>query len=369
MKVLHFILGKADKDRANGVNQVISGLVKYCVRLGADVRVIGKAESVINEGEMIRRDGFVVQAFSGWKKPLTNAVRDAINWADIVHLHGGYAPWNIWAGYMCKRLETPYILTLHDGLSPKRAEISGQIKKRLFHAFIQARHLREAAALHVLTEEEASEVLSCAKPKAMFCIPNGIDLEDFQPIAHTMCRENSSTTIGYLGRLSKEKNLNVLCEVFASVNTERRLRLKLAGPDSAHVRKLLKQFGKIGIEWVGPKFGQQKVEFIRSLDLFVLPSLSEGFSMTALEVLALEVPLVITRTSKMSYFYDCHAFFMCEPTAFGIERGLRGALTHRSEWPEMTTRGRELIEKRLNWSVLSHELLKQYQKILSAKKV
>lgn len=365
MKVFHFILGKADKNRANGVNQVISGLAKYSRRQGAEVRVIGKAESVIYEGELIVRDGFVVQAFSNWGRPLTNAVQDKIAWADIIHMHGGYAPWNVWVGRMCNRLGTPYILTLHDGLSPRRTAVHGRIKKCLFHTFIQAKHLREAAALHVLTEEEATEVLSFANPKAMFCIPNGIDLEDFPPIAQMMLRKNSYTTIGYLGRFSKEKNLYSLCEAFASVNTEGHLRLKLAGPDSAYAQKLLQQFGVHGVEWVGPKFGQEKVEFINSLDLFVLPSLSEGFSMAALEVLALGVPLLITRTSKMSYFYDCRAFFMCEPTAFGIERGLRGALAQRSEWPERAKRGRKLIEQRLNWSVLSCELLKQYQKILS----
>ena len=43
-RVLHFILGKANKDRANGVNQVIAGLAKYTARSGGDVRVIGKTE-------------------------------------------------------------------------------------------------------------------------------------------------------------------------------------------------------------------------------------------------------------------------------------------------------------------------------------
>ncbi|MDH4317547.1 MAG: glycosyltransferase family 4 protein [Desulfobulbaceae bacterium] len=368
MQILHFILGKANKNRANGVNQVIAGLAKYSVRQGAEVRVIGKAESVNSEGELIVRDGFDVQAFSTWGKPLTNAIRDAIAWADIIHMHGGYAPWNVWVGHKCNRMGTPYILTLHDGLSPRRTVVHGRIKKLLFHTFIQARHLREAAAIHVLTEEEATEVLSCANPKAMFCIPNGIDLDDFPPIEETMFREKPYTTIGYLGRLSQEKNLNSLCEAFTAVNTEGSLRLKLAGPDSSYARKLLRQFGERGVEWVGPKFGQEKVEFIRSIDLFVLPSLSEGFSMAALEVLAFGVPLLITRTSKMCYFYDCRAFFMCEPTAFGIELGLRGALAQRSEWPGMTMRGRELIEQRLNWAVLTCELLKQYRKILSVGK-
>ena len=39
MRILHFILGKADKNRPNGVNQVIAGLAKYLVKEGVDLNV------------------------------------------------------------------------------------------------------------------------------------------------------------------------------------------------------------------------------------------------------------------------------------------------------------------------------------------
>ncbi len=365
MKALHFILGKANKDRANGVNQVIAGLAKYSIRHGAEVRVIGKAQSVEQEGQLIHQDGFQVEAYSRWGLPLRNALIEAINWADIVHLHGVYAPWNVWVGRMCNQLGKPFVLTLHDGLAPERATSRGRIKKCLYHTLIQARHLRDAAALHVLTEEEATEVLACVNPKAMFCIPNGIDLEDYPPMAQPTLKDKSHVALGYLGRLSEEKNLGALCEAFAAVNTDGHLRLQLAGPDSSYAQTLLQQFGQRGIEWVGPKFGQEKIDFIRSLDLFVQPSLCDVFSIAAMEVLALETPLLITRTAKASYFFDRRAFFMCEPTAFGIERGLRSALMQRSEWTEMATRGRELIERRLNWSAAAQDLLREYEQIIT----
>ena len=41
MKVLHFFLGKANPDRANGVNQVINGYGKYLTKNGASVTMIG----------------------------------------------------------------------------------------------------------------------------------------------------------------------------------------------------------------------------------------------------------------------------------------------------------------------------------------
>jgi glycosyltransferase involved in cell wall biosynthesis len=364
MRILHFILGKANKERANGVNQVIAGLAKYTARHGAEVRVIGKAESVGSEGEFIARDGFEVQAFSKWNRPLQEAVFDAIGWADIVHLHGVFAPWNLWVAGLCKRLGKPYVITLHDGLDRERLLARGGIKKRLFHFLLQRRHINQAAGIHALTEEEATDVLACASPRNLFCIPNGVDLEDFSSMQPARPAPEDVINIGYLGRLSPEKNLDALCRAAVAANHDGRLRLKLAGPDSAYLQQLLNRYGRYGVEWVGPQYGTDKADFIRSVDMFVHPSLCDVFSIAAMEVLALGIPLLITRTAKASYFYDRQAFFMCEPTEFGLLLGLQSAFSQTSRWPSMAENGRQLIEDRLNWSVAARGLLDEYARIV-----
>ncbi|RII27942.1 MAG: hypothetical protein CXR31_06895 [Geobacter sp.] len=365
MKVLHFILGKANKDRANGVNQVIAGLAKYCTRQGAEVRVIGKAESVACQGELIQRDGFTVEAYSGWGPPLRSALAEGIKWADIVHLHGMYSPWNLLVARICKKYGRPYVITLHDGLAPERARSRGQFKKKVFHAVLQRRHLARAAGVHVLTEEEATDLFSVAQPRSVFCIPNGIDLEDY-PLLEK--RDNASAAvinIGYLGRLSAEKNLEALCLAFLKVNSAGNMRLKLAGPTSAYGDELLHRYAGKGIELVGPKFGADKFDFIRSMDLFVHPSSCDVFSISAMEVLAVGTPLVITRTSNASYFYDRGAFFMCEPTTFGLERGLRMAFKRQADWQAMASKGRLLIEELFNWQTAANDILEAYNSILA----
>ena len=364
LHVLHFILGKANKERANGVNQVISGLAKYSMRHGAMVRVIGKAESAEREGERITRDGFEVLAYSRWGQPLRRALIEAIDWADIVHLHGVYAPWNHWVAGLCKQRAKPFVLTLHDGLAPERTFARGRLKKWLFHTLFQAQHLRAAAGVHVLTEEESTDLFACALPSRVFCVPNGVDLDDFAVVQPPSIRVGSAITLGYLGRLSPEKNLDALCEAFVKANVDGRVRLKLAGPESDYGRGLLARYGSQSVSWVGPKYGAEKSEFIRSIDLFVHPSLCDVFSIAAMEVLALGTPLLITRTAKASYFFNSKAFFMCEPTAFGLERGIHAALNQRSEWPVMASRGRQLIETRLNWSAAASDLLLQYEQII-----
>ncbi|MGE4095781.1 MAG: glycosyltransferase [Candidatus Binatia bacterium] len=367
MRVLHFILGKANKERANGVNQVIAGLAKYCARHGADIRVVGKAEAVSREGERIVRDGFEVEAYSRWAGPLRAALREAIRWAQVVHLHGVFSPWNVLAGRICDEIGRPYIVTLHDGLAPERALMRSGFKKKLFHRLIQRRHLEHAAGIHVLTEEESTDLLKVTRPAHVFCIPNGIDLEDYPLPSKTPSGWSGRVNIGYLGRLSKEKNIEALCEAFARINQARQLRLQIAGPSSTYGQELLRRFSEHGVEGVGPKYGESKLEFIRALDLFVHPSLCDVFSITGMEVLAIGTPLLISRTSKVSYFFNRNAYFMCEPTSFGLERGLRQALDRSADWSAIAARGRQLIEDRLNWSIAAQDMLEAYDRILAGR--
>lgn len=368
MKVLHFILGKANKDRANGVNQVIAGLAKYSARLGIQVRVIGKAQAVTSEGELVDRDGFTVEAYSRWGRSLRAALSDAILWADIVHLHGVYSPWNLLVARMCEKLDRPYTITLHDGLAPDRALVRGRLRKRIFQTFFQLRHLENAAGIHILTEEEGTDLFAMARPRKVFCIPNGVDLDDYPEVNAGKNVSGREITIGYLGRLSAEKNLQSLCDAFVGANIHSNLRLKLAGPKTAFGEALLAQYVGYSVEWVGPKFGQEKTDFIRSLDLFVHPSLCDVFSIAAMEVLALGTPLLITRTSNVSYFYNQNAFYMCEPTIFGLKKGLQQAILGRDKWVVMARNGRDLIESRLNWGSAARDMLKAYELMVAASK-
>jgi glycosyltransferase involved in cell wall biosynthesis len=108
-------------------------------------------------------------------------------------------------------------------------------------------------------------------------------------------------------------------------------------------------------------YAESKVAFMNSVDLLVIPSLSEGFPVVAAEALALRTPLLVTRTSKLTHYFDRNAFFMCEPTGSGIERGLRRALAARSNWDGVTGNGRRLVDECLNWRAIAARLLDAYE--------
>jgi glycosyltransferase involved in cell wall biosynthesis len=367
MRVLHFILGKANKDRPNGVNQVIAGLAKYSSRLGAHVRVLGMAQSVEKQGEVIEREEFEVTAYSRPYGEFFRTLYASVKWADIVHLHGVFSPWNEVVGRLSGHLGRPYVVTLHNGLASKLMRKS-RFRKRLFHSLTQRRLLERAACIHVLTEEEATDALTWFRPAHVCCIPNGVDLDDYPSREPHIRGMPGELVMGYIGRISAEKNLDTLCQAVASLRAHVECRLVLAGPDSHYARALVARYGVSGVSWIGPKYGAEKVKFIRSLDLFVHPSLCDVFSIAAMEVLAIGVPLLITRTANAAYFFDRKAFFMCEPTQFGLTRGLETAVARREEWPAYSARGRELVEDRFNWLAAARSLLPEYEAVLNRRR-
>ena len=128
MKILHVIRGKANKHRANGVNQVVAGLAKYCARHGAEIKVIGVSRTPNDEQLYIKRDGFSVSVISKVGSRFNIALGKAIEWADVVHIHGTYSPLNAWISAMCKSRRKPYVVTLHGGLSRELALLKGRFQ-------------------------------------------------------------------------------------------------------------------------------------------------------------------------------------------------------------------------------------------------
>jgi glycosyltransferase involved in cell wall biosynthesis len=366
MKVLHFILGKANKSRSNGVNQVIAGMAKYLTLHGVDLTVIGKAESVEREGAIIDRDGFAVEAYSKLTLRAIGRFVAGVKTADIVHFHGVYSVYNILASLVCMVNDTPYIITLHDGLSAIRLNQRRRFLKRMFNLLVQNRFVHGAAAIHVLTEEESTDLVNFGYAGKIYVISNGVDLDDFPRIINNqMARRSERLRVGYLGRLAPEKNIGSLISAISIGFTGASVDLILAGPASTYLDTLLKDTSGVSVDHVGSLYGEQKTEFIKSLDLFVHPAYCDVFSIAAMEVLAVGTPLVITRTSDSAYFYNRNAFFMCEPTAFGINRGIQLAIDTRDSWVSKSIEGRLLIDSQFNWSVAAASLKAAYFDIYS----
>jgi len=131
-------------------------------------------------------------------------------------------------------------------------------------------------------------------------IYNGIDLDyfnaavEFPPKRNEFLREGEEILIGAIGRLVAEKGLEYLLECMPEVLkrfTQIKLLLVGDGPLKTHLEKRVLSLGlKDNIIFTG--FRSDIREILSCLDILILPSLLEGFSMIILEAMAMAKPIV-----------------------------------------------------------------------------
>ncbi|ANU10115.1 hypothetical protein BBH88_07260 [Planococcus antarcticus DSM 14505] len=140
------------------------------------------------------------------------------------------------------------------------------------------------------------------REKKLTIIPNGFDTNQFAP--NNMIRKevrkelgllNENLVIGHIGRANKIKNQIALIEVFSEISREySNLKLVLIGKGIKEKYQnhslVIENKSVILIDEVS-----DVQRYLKSFDLFVLPSLSEGFPNVIGEAMASGVPCISTR--------------------------------------------------------------------------
>lgn len=155
-------------------------------------------------------------------------------------------------------------------------------------------------------------------------IENAIDTDVFQ--RKSKDRVSGRLRIGAVGRLSEEKGFELLIEAVERLITKGHdLELAIAG--EGDLRESLQARIQASacadrIELLG--FHSDTVQLFESFDIFCLSSLREGLPNVVLEAMAMEVPVLATRSGGMQEFaHDGEDALLCDPGSTDeLERGL-----------------------------------------------
>lgn len=141
-------------------------------------------------------------------------------------------------------------------------------------------------------------VLLRMAPGRVHTIRNAVDVREFSPAAHT--RTDSDTVrIGVIARLDPEKGHEDLWHAFAGLlRRGARAQLFVAGEGSqrGHLEQLA---GELRIASAVRLMGvvSDVPQFLRSLDVCMLPSRAEGLPLTVLEAMATGLPVIATNVA------------------------------------------------------------------------
>ena len=192
---------------------------------------------------------------------------------------------------------------LYGGLAAKLAGIPNRIHTQ-HNTQLRAYSLRDRIKFRIasrlfstiaaVSAETARELLAHGvDAHKLSLIPNGIDASAFSAVRKPL---NGTPRIGCVARLSSEKGVEHLIEAFVGVRKHfpnAQLAIAGQGPLQGTLEARARALDLNGsVEFLG--FRSDIAPFLRSLDLFVLPSLTEGIPLALLEAMATGLPVVAT---------------------------------------------------------------------------
>lgn len=183
-------------------------------------------------------------------------------------------------------------------------------------------------------------------------VENAIDTDTFRRrVARTGA---GRLRIGAVGRLSEEKGFELLIEaVERLVAAGHDLALAIAGEGDLRARLEARIQGSPcadRIELLG--FRADTVELFEGFDVFCLSSLREGLPNVVLEAMAMEVPVLATRSGGMQEFArDGEDALLCDPGSVEeLERGLARLCTDPELRGRLARNARSRIESECSFA-------------------
>lgn len=212
---------------------------------------------------------------------------------DIVYACIGLSPLDFLLPSLCHELRIPLVGVWHgdfsDSLSPFQV-----LTKSIFLAYLP--FCRQLDLLHVFSEKLAQFYVSHGIPrKRTLVLPNGGN-QDFYTKGKSSFgkRFNIKRGILFLGRLTLQKNPEILIKAFLSLNPPKGTKLVLVGHGELE-EELRENYKDKRIIFTGiVKDEEQKLDILRSCQIFVLPSRFEGMSLALLEAMSVGLACVVS---------------------------------------------------------------------------
>jgi poly(glycerol-phosphate) alpha-glucosyltransferase len=368
-----FLVSSVSRE-AGGLFQSVRGLARAIACTNASVRVFGIRDEQsavdLQEWRPLSVETFRPRLRAwGYSNQLVPAMVDAD--LDILSVHGLWKYCSVASHRWHRRTSRPYLVHPH-GMLDSWALQNARSKKRIAAALYEDEHLREAACLRALSEAEARSIRSYGLRNPICVIPNGVNLPELSA-SNAKAQSANPRTLLYLGRLHPKKNLANLIRAWSQTSNSQRGNgehwvLAIAGWDQGGYESELKGIAAgASVVFLGPQFGTEKTECYRTCDAFILPSLSEGLPMTALEAWSHAKPVLMTAECNLPEGFSADAALRIGSSADEIAAGLNQLFEMSDDdRTAMGTRGRTLVARKFSWARIGKEMHAVYEWVLGA---
>lgn len=173
-----------------------------------------------------------------------------------------------------------------------------------------------------------------------------------------------------VGTINPRKNLEFLVRIFASTKKEHRLshQLVITGKKGWHYNALFQLVKDLGLEqevvFTGYVDDDEKLALYHGADLFVFPSIYEGFGLPPLEAMMCGTPVISSNTSSLPEVMGNGGITLSPTDESAWVKAIVYVLTNPTIARQLTEKGKQQA-KRFSWERCAKETLRVYHRVLS----
>lgn len=325
VEYVHFELGKKDKEKGGvfRVKSIVNGLFKWNSLLKENANAIVHYNFPLSKSSILRDPMFIFIARRRKMKM-------------VVHIHGGN-----------------FLTASH---TPKYLQ---WILKKVFAL---------PCPFIVLSDLEKRLVGERYECKDIHVLPNCVDLTEASKYVKQTKVVDEPLVIGYLGRIAETKGMSYLLEACKEMKVRNiPFILRIAGKEEIENQYLPLFRKELGDQFFydGVVSGKSKDDFLKQLDVFMLPSYFEGLPMSLLECMSFGVVPITTNVGSIGEVVrdgENGAFIRIRDARTIIEQFVT-LNSNRKQMCELSRSAKDTIFRTFSPSVYVDSLNQLYQNI------
>jgi glycosyltransferase involved in cell wall biosynthesis len=291
---------------------------------------------------------------------------------DIIHASLTLSPLDFVLPEICEKLNLPLVATFHPAFDRKLRNLTSGTQHLTYQLYAPFLANYDRVIVFSNLQRDLLAKLGVAEEKVAV-IPNGVDADKYSPgTSDLKAKLKADRIFVYQGRIAPEKNVEALLKAWKQAEMGPQSKLVIVG-DGPLAASLQMFYGEDdGIVWLGfIAEDEQRIEILRGSDVFILPSLVEGLSLSLLEGMACGLACLATDAGADGEVLENGAGVVLNTQRASSQ--LRTLLPLFQDHPEMADllgqKGRQRVLDRYTLSQNITNLEKLYGEVLQEREI
>ena len=259
----------------------------------------------------------------------------------------------------------PYIITPRGMLYPQAIMNGKTWFKKLSLKLRLLKDLNQAACVHVTCEDEMNYCRDIGVTSPIAVIPNPVKIEKHPE------KKDKVFRLGYLGRVSKRKNIESLIYAWDALKnkTTGAELVIIGGGDEQYFQFLKDECNRLkldNVRFTGFISGTEKEDTLSSISVLAMPSEFENFGNVIVEGLVRGIPCIATKGAPWKDLADFHCGWWVNYSQKEITSAVDKALDlSAEELHEMGERGKRLVMEKYAIEAVAKQMKQLYSWLLN----